>query len=200
MTEIESGADRGVIFPSSGPGIPWYGLVRVEEIVNTAEAESYFLDGVPVRQKTPVDDFSALVETFTYPVVLDNQGFVFGFTYRTKVGLEGDYQIHIVYNASVDVPDERLVTEARVVDPTNFIFVLKTTPVKVRKTRPFSHVVISSNEVTYSRLKALEDMLYGTASTSSTLPEPEWLVELFGNWTFGYGHGPYGHGPYGGNT
>ena len=197
--QVEDGVDRGIIFPPAGMATPWYGLVRVDEVEKASESESYFIDGVAAGESSPVEDFSAVVEAFTYPDILD-EAFVFGFSYRSNVGLDGHYRIHLVYNATFDTPGENQVTISDRIDPKNFIFSLETTHERVRKTRPFSHIYLDSSELHPLQLQDIEDRLYGTDETDPEMPTPIWIMELLGTWTYGFGHGPFGHLPFGGHT
>lgn len=199
MGRIEDGVDRGVIFPPSGGGIPWYGLLRVEELAPAEERESYFVDGVKVTESDPVEDFAAIIECFTYPDVLDDPGFLFGFTYRSMRD-DGSYILHLIYNSTVDVPDESFESITDRIDPAHFVWKLDSAQVRTPRVRPFSHIQLDSAVLHPLQLWTIENYLYGTDEESPGMPSPEWLVDLLGTWTFGYGHGPYGHLPYGGHS
>ena len=54
--KYESGVDRGVLYPSSGAGVPWNGLVTVEEAFSGGESNSYYFDGVKFLEVTNPED------------------------------------------------------------------------------------------------------------------------------------------------
>lgn len=197
--KFEDGVDQGIIFPSSGGGIPWYGLVRVEEMPESAPVESYFIDGAMVDRSNPVEDFSAIVEAYTYPDELDDPDFLFGFSYRS-LDDSGRYILHLIYQATVEVPEESLSTLSDRIDPSHFVWKLDAAPVRVPRVRPFAHIQLDSALLHPLQLWTIENHLYGTGLTEPAMPSPEWIVELLGTWTFGFGHGPFGHLPFGGHT
>lgn len=197
----EDGVEMAVIFPESGGAIPWYGLLRVEETPIAEVSEVIFLEGRPVRREEPTESFKALVEAFTYPDELESDDhYIFGLSYRSNVHPNGHYTLNLVYNCTAEVPDESHTTLSRKVDPENFVWKLDAAPIRVRKVRPFSHLKLESSDLHPLQLLAIEELLYGTDETDPEMPTPEWIMELLGTWTFGYGHGPYGHLPYGGHT
>ena len=55
-----------------------------------------------------------------------------------------------------------------------------TIPVNVEGFKPTAHLVVSSVTADPAKLKALEDILYGTADKEPRLPLPDEMVTLMG--------------------
>jgi hypothetical protein len=53
-----------------------------------------------------------------------------------------------------------------------------TTPVELPDGDPTSHLVFDSTKVDAGKLKALEDLIYGTAEKESSLPTPTEVITL----------------------
>lgn len=197
----ESGLDRGVLYPQGQPGVAWNGLISVVEDLEGKSNEFYHLDGKVYSEDKNVEDFNATVEAFTYPEgFVPSTHYVFGLSYRTYVAGEDKYKIHLVYNAIAEVPDITFTSIGETVQPINFVWNLTTTPVVVPRLRPFAHLVIDPFVLSPSQVTAIENLLYGTSSADPQLPEPQFLLNLLGAWSYGFGHGPFGHTPFGGNT
>lgn len=116
----EQGLDQGVLYPSTGPGVVWNGLISLEEIHAEQEAEDEYLDGVKFKTSLTPADFEAKLTAITVPKEFKPcegnlelyPGFyaanqpreTFGLSYRTLIGnqasgTEYGYKIHLVYNA-----------------------------------------------------------------------------------------------------
>jgi hypothetical protein len=67
---FEAGVERGVLYPLDGPGVPWNGLVAINE-KTSREIKSYYLDGVKYLDHFVPGAYAAQIQAFTYPDVLD---------------------------------------------------------------------------------------------------------------------------------
>lgn len=201
---FETGVDRGVLYPPSGVGVPWNGLVSVNEKPSGGTVKPYYQDGQKYFSYSDFEEFAATIEAYTYPeefelcdgtIVTTNQvtGFAtglritgqprlpFGLSYRTRVGndrLGADfgYKIHLVYNAMVSPAQKNYQTQGSSVDPTNFSWDITTTPTFVPNGRETSHVVIDTRLMTPENVAYIEDILYGTDGVNPRLPS---FIELF---------------------
>lgn len=115
----EGGVDRGVLYPPTGPGIPWNGLITVAVGATGNNLSAAYKDGSVVRMDVRPDDFVGGIKAFSSPrefapcdgvVHLTNGLFVtqqpraeFGLTYRTQIGNDitptAGYKIHLIFNA-----------------------------------------------------------------------------------------------------
>lgn len=193
----ETGLDRGVLYPPLGPGVPWNGLVSVQEATSGGDPRSFYIDGVKYFNGASAEEFEATLEAYSCPVEFGfcdgtvsvlNGLFIggqprqnFGLSYRSLIGneLNGDnqeYKIHMVYNALAKPSDRVRKSFNETVEPSIFSWGITTTPPKIHGFRPTAHFVIDTRMTDSTRLSAIEDLLYGSAESQPRLPT---LIELF---------------------
>lgn len=185
----ESGVDRGVLYPPGAPGVPWNGLISVNEATDQAEVVEMYYDGQKFRQYGLPGEFVATLEAYTYPPEFEPyDGFdngltqqrrqSFGLSYRTMVN-ERAYKIHLVYNA-LTAPsglDHESISED--IDPGSYIWGISTTPIPITGVKASAHLVIDSRIAYPSVVSAFEDLLYGSDAAIATLPSPVEVLEFF---------------------
>lgn len=195
----EAGVDHAVLYPPSGwPGVPWNGLVSVDDKTTGGETTAYYFDGDKFFQVRASTEFTATLTAFTYPtefekcdgtspampgiLVTDQDRESFGLAYRTKVGndsegLDYGYKLHLVYNGLVAPSAKTYKTIAESLEPNNFTWDISTTPIPVPGFKASAHLVIDSRRANPIVMSALEDILYGRSGFPPRLPLPE---EIFG--------------------
>lgn len=195
----EAGVDRGVLYIPDGVGVPWNGLIEVKSGYKTT-VEDVFLDGVRVNQIVGVGGFQGHIKAYTYPdefaqfegyledepgVFFTGQGQQpFHLSYRTQignptVGLELGYKIHILWNL-IAVPDDRVYeTLSDKSEAMEFEWAITSIPESAYGFRPTSYLVLDSTKIDSDLLQDFEDILYGTVSTSASLPSLSELLELY---------------------
>lgn len=182
----QHGLDRGMLYPPTGPGIPWDGLISVDEQEDSSVRTRYF-DGEAYRQSRPPGTFSAGISVITYPEgfkpMRGQQGMFrsqerirFGMSYRVKT--EHGYLIHLVYNCTVAPASVNYKTHGDTPDPTIFDWTVTTQPMDVPGDRQASHIIIDSTKVYDWVLEGLEALLYGNENTIPQLPTPTEILEL----------------------
>lgn len=197
----QAGVDRGVLYLHDGTAVVWNGLTGMEES-SDSELKSFYLDGVKYLQNLIPGDFSGKLKAVTYPDEFDRvngqaTGFLglalydqpaqsFNLSYRTRIGddIVGEdfgYHIHLLYNVMA-VPDSIGFETSKDsgTQPIEFSWALTGTPEKLKGFRPTVHISIDSKKTSDTLLKQLEDMLYGTATTSPRFPPLQDLAEYFG--------------------
>lgn len=200
---FETGLDRGVLYPPTGDGVPWNGLIAVNENPTGGEARPYYIDGYKFQNRSSPEEFQATIEAYTYPdefnacLGMPNLGSglyisgqkkkSFGLCYRTKIGsdLDGDnvgYKIHLVYNALVSPSSRNYKTLAENPEAMTFSWDLSTKPVKTSGYKATPMMVIDTTKLTTPLLTSLEDMLYGSNTAAPRLPTPTELITLFIGW------------------
>jgi len=196
----QTGVDRGVLYLQDGAAVAWNGLTGIEESPNV-ERKTFYLDGVKFLENLSPADFEGKLKAFTYPDEFDSVNGIanvapglayyeqpsksFNLSYRTLVGseLEGTelgYKIHILYNVTAKPESYSFGTQAEQVQPIEFAWSLSGTPVKAPGVRPTVHISIDSRTTPAEVLKIIEDKLYGTATTSPSLPPITEIGEYFG--------------------
>lgn len=199
----ETGCDHGVLFPMKNnvysKGVAWNGLVSVTESPSGAESSSQYADNIKYLNLVSAEDFGATIEAFTYPdewaecdgsaevapgvmIGQQNRG-VFGLSYRTKVGNDTSgqdygYKIHLIYGGQASPSEKGYQTVNDSPEAITFSWEVTTTPVNVEGFRPTASLTIDSTKTDAAKLKALEDIIYGTDSAESRLPLPDEVIEL----------------------
>lgn len=191
------------------PGIAWNGISSIDENPTGGEPTAIWADNVKYLNLMSVEEFEGTINAYTYPedfgfcdgsaqlgdnwgVSIGQQGRrPFGFSYRTLIGNELDdrlgYKIHLVYGATVSPSDKTRETVNDTPDANEFSWDFTTIPVPVTNAegvevgRPTAHIVIDSTKVGAANLTALENIIYGsgTGTTSSArLPLPAEILTV----------------------
>lgn len=197
---FETGVDRGVLFPTSGDGVAWNGLISVSEAPTGGEPRPYYLDGFKYLNLATSEEFAATLDAFSAPEEFDkcdgtasihNGLFItqqkresFGLSYRTRIGNDVDgadhgYKIHLVYNALASPSSRSHTTINDSPSPITFSWGITTAPPAITGFKPSAHFVIDSRKTPKSVLALIEGVLYGSTSTNSRLPDVEELMALF---------------------
>lgn len=201
----ETGVDRCVLYLQSEgtypKGVPWNGLTKVSESPSGAEATALYANNRKYLSLYSAEDFGGTIEAYTYPdefaacdgsaelvpgVTVSQQTRVpFGFTYRTIIGNDTKlnkygYKIHIVYGAMASPSEKERNTINDSPEAATMSWEFTTTPVSIENFEPTAHVVIDSTKIAAEKLKAIEDILYGTVEAEASLPLPNKIVEVIG--------------------
>lgn len=196
----EAGVDRGVLFVADLAGVPWTGLISVEESPAGAEAKAYYIDGQKYLNLATIDEFEATIRAYTYPVEFEQcdgttqirPGLFYGqqrrktfdFSYRTMVGNDTQgathgYKIHLVYNALATPSGRSATSFANSVEPADFAWGITTKPRQTSGSAPTAHVIVDSRTTHPDVLMFVENILYGTDQSVARMPTPEEVVGLF---------------------
>lgn len=194
------GVDRGVLYPETGAGIPWNGLVNVTEASDGGNVESFYVDGFKYLTRAEHEDFNGSIEAYTYPAEFDKcEGTFsvkyglyitkqkrqsFGLVYRTKVGNDTlgktyAYRLHLIYGARVSTADRSNATASETIDPLNFQWNFETKAPYIDGRKPTSHFILDSRDVPGPLLAQIEDILYGTDLVAPRMPTADELIFLF---------------------
>ncbi len=197
---FQTGVDRGVLYVEATDGVPWNGLVSVNEEPVGGSPKAFYVDGVKYLNQAGPEEFEATLEAYTYPLefeICDGTSFdangvgygqqarsSFGLSYRSKVGndIEGPdfgYQIHMVYNALATPSTKAHGTLSDTLDATTFSWKMSTTPIRIPGLRPTSHIFFDTRRVVRGAIERLEDWLYGNTGSDPFLPSATQLNELF---------------------
>lgn len=200
----ETGLDRGVHYLPDATGaytsgVPWNGLTSITERPTGAEANAHYADNIKYANIVSAEDYEATIEAFTYPdqfAQCDGSATVikgmrigqqprppFGLCYRTLIGNDVDgqnhgYKLHMLYGCQVSPSDKNRETINESPEPVGFSWELTTTPVPVTGFQPTATVEIDSTLFDEERIKALEDVLYGTEAEEARLPMPDEIAQI----------------------
>lgn len=170
----DCGVEKGVLYFPGAPGIPWNGLVNVdEESEKTIDTTRYF-DGVRYAAIQNAEDFKALVTAYTYPPELDTYRGEFGFSYRTQ------NIIHLVYATRAHISNRQYTSKGEVIDPSLFQWDIFTKSTVLPGMEPLAHLIVDVRYAYPSVVSDLEDILYGAVDVGdATLPSMGDLIAFF---------------------
>lgn len=179
-----AGVDRGVLYLPDGSGVPWNGLVSVEEDLGDVTVEAFHFDGVKYLQTRTSGDYTGTLNAYTYPeefeqfdgieeidngVRLGNQPVtdVFGLSYRTKIGndvngLDYGHIIHLIYNLVATPTNRTYQTISDQPDALEMSWQLTATPEFVSGHRPTAHLIFDTTKLNPYFVHDLETLLYGS--------------------------------------
>lgn len=205
----ETGVRMGVCYPQGEngtypKGVAWNGLTSVTESPSGADANDIYADDTKYLSIRSREEFGATIEAYTYPdefAVCDGSVEVtpgvmigqqtrkpFGLCYRTAIGNDTKfddygYKLHLIYGATASPSDRQYQTINDSPEAISFSWELTTTPVEVEGYKPTAILTIDSTQVDETKLKALEDILYGTdaadgqEATEPRLPLPAEVIQ-----------------------
>ena len=199
----ETGVKRGVLYVMDkgayGNGVAWNGLTAVTESPSGAEASPMYADDIKYLNLYSAEEFAATVEAYTYPdefaecdgsaeiapgvIIGQQKRKTFGMCYTTVLGNDTDgndhgYKIHIIYGANAAPSEKAYATINDSPEAITFSWELSTTPVEVAGHKPTASLTIDSTKTTPEKMKAIEDILYGTESQEPRLPLPSEIAEV----------------------
>lgn len=201
----ETGVDRGVVYPQVAGAYPkgaaWNGLTAVNLSPSGAEASPLYANNHKYLNLMSVEELGLSIEAYTYPdefapcngLVTVAAGVrigqqkrqAFGFCFRNMIGNDTDgtaygYKLHLIYGCLAAPSEEANSTINDSPEARTMSWEVSTTPVEVEGHEVTSSIEIDSTEVAPEKLKALEDILYGTESEEARLPLPAEVIELIG--------------------
>jgi hypothetical protein len=194
---FEAGVNRGVLFTIDGDAFPWNGLINVTE-ETTREVKSYWMDGMKYLDHHVPGSYSAKLDAYTYPDILDEltgvwrfapgvflhdqRAKVFHLSYRTGVGNDIDqnlgYKLHLIYNVMAVPSGVGFSTVGENVAPSTFSWNLSGTPQQMFGARPTSHISLNSLFISPELLETIEALLYGSVDADPALPSMVDLLTL----------------------
>jgi hypothetical protein len=198
----EAGVSKGVLYQENRVGVPWNGLIAVEESVDDSVEPIYF-DGVKFNDVVTLGDFSAIIRAYTYPEEFlpyegsleDQDGFYvsnqpkrrFGLSYQTEVGddisgLGAGQKIHILYNLTAVPSAATFQTLGDEMEPIEFEWSVTSVPEPIANFRHTSHVVIDSRRMNSSLFFDIQTILYGDETNDPILPSLQSLSTFVRKW------------------
>ena len=201
--QYETGTKNGVLYPQVAgeypKGVAWNGLTAVTESPSGAEATPLYADDIKYLNLMSVEEFGGTIEAYMYPdefkpcngeadlvegVSIGQQTRqAFGFCYRTVLGNDTEnneygYKLHLIYGALAAPSEKAYATINDSPEPITMSWEFTTTPVAVTDHKPTASLTIDSTKCDATKLKALEDILYGSESEEPRLPLPDEIATL----------------------
>lgn len=200
----ETGVTQGVFYPQDDngtypKGIAWNGLTAVTESPEGAEPTPLYADDIKYLNLLSTEEFKATVEAYTYPdefAECDGSGSLvegvtisqqdrkpFGLSYRTSLGndVKGNeygYKLHIVYGCLAAPSEKAYATVNDSPEAITFSWEVSTTPVNVTGFKPTASLTLNSVKLGATKMKAIEDVLYGSSTAEARLPLPDEIKSI----------------------
>ncbi len=201
--KYETGVQKGVLYPGKGDGydtgVAWNGLTTITESPSGAESNPQYADNIKYLDLMSTEEFGATIEAFTYPdefgkcdgsaelspgVVIGQQSRIrFALCYRTVLGDSIDnndhaYKLHIIYGCKAAPSEKAYATVNDSPEPITFSWEVTTTPTSVTGHKPTSTMILNSEKIPASDMKAIEDILYGTSTLPPRVPLPDEIISI----------------------
>ena len=205
----ETGVKQGVLYVQETggtypKGVAWNGLTGVTESPSGAEATALYADDIKYLNLLSAEEFSATIEAYTYPdefkacdgsaeladgvTIGQQKRKTFGLAYRTVLGNDTDgedfgYKLHLIYGCMAAPSEKGYTSISDSPEAITMSWEVSTTPVSVAGLKPTACLTIDSTKADPDKLKALEDILYGTdagdgAEKTARLPLPDEIKTL----------------------
>ena len=211
----EFGVSKGVLYRPDEEGkynksTPWNGLINVTENPSGADNNKLWADNIEYAALRAAEIFGGSIEAYTYPpefAECDGSAEIvpgvyagqqvrkpFGFCYRSEIGSaengqDAGYKLHLLYGLTASPSEKAHDTINDSPDAATMSWDVEATPVAVTGFKPTACLTISSLDHEPEKMKALEDVLYGTDAvmggasettpgTTGRLPMPDEVAEL----------------------
>ena len=194
---FQTGIDRGVLYPSTGDGVPWNGLTSVEESI-IRDQQTHHLDGIKYLEYQTAGDYEGKLKAFTYPDefdiingIQDQSGMRvheqptqrFGLSYRTKLGndvngIDLGYKITLLYRLMASADATSFGSLGGQISPAEFSWSLSGIPVAIAGSKATTQISFDSTKVDPFKLEIIESILYGSETSAPRLPSPDELIEI----------------------
>lgn len=202
---FETGVDKVVFYkqpplPRDGTGrwlgIPWSGVVSIEERFSGGEYRELFWDGIPRDGFFENSSFEASISAFSAPneflgaagnvslapglIVTEQPKTNFGLVYRTLVGnatsgTSFGYKLHLVYGvvATLKARSNKTLSKTNDLSPMEWdLYAAPPRSANYDTYKPTAHFVVSSLEANPTYFSMLETMLFGGVGSSETAHLP----------------------------
>ena len=183
-------------------GVPWNGVTGISQSASGGEASPLWADNIKYLNLVSAEEASLSIEAYTYPeefeecdgtreivagaIVRQQPRKMFGICYRTLIGndqkqTDFGYKLHFVYGCLASPSDRSYATVNDSPEAISFSWSVSTTPVDVTGFKPTSILTVDSTKTPAAKMAALENIIYGTATSGSTtvapkLPLPDAIV------------------------
>lgn len=203
----ETGTSKGVLYVHDalgkpGTGVAWSGLTKVTQSPTGGEETALYADDIKYLSLFSAEVFEGTIEAYSYP---DEFGECDGSTEASEgvrigqqprkqfsmvyvsrvgndvVGTAAGYKIHLLYNLKASPSERAHETINETPGAITLSWGLTSTPVVISAEgyMPTSTIEINSLTAPAAKLKALEDLLFGTQAAEAKMPTPDEVITLF---------------------
>lgn len=184
---FETGVDRGMLYVQDTDGryqkgVPWSGLISVEEKHTGGEADDLFADDVKYMSVRRNENFEYTLKAYTYPeefsvcigeyelvngiYIAQQEHRPFGFCYRSRIGNEYDstdfgYKLHLIYGCIAQPTSRTFNTMNDGIEATVFSWDVNCDPMRASAYRPIAEIVIDTYRVKTELNEAVYNYMTG---------------------------------------
>lgn len=201
----ETGVDHAVLYPQSNGtyplGVAWNGITNVSESPSGGDENALYADNIKYLALRGTEDYGGTIQAYTYPdewaecdgsatiaqgaIIGQQTRKSFGLCYRTIIGNDVanndyGYKLHLIYGATASPSERSYATVNDSPEAIEFSWEYTTVPVSVAGHKPAACLTVDSTKANATKLKALEDILYGGENTDPRLPLPDEVVTILG--------------------
>lgn len=203
----ENGVDHVALYVQSENGsypngVAWNGITGITESPDGAEATDLYADNQKYATMRSAETFGGTITAYMYPdefgicdgtatpeglegVYLGQQTRnAFGLAYRTQIGndtattSDDGYKLHLIYGATASPSEKSFESINDSPDAIEFSWEFTTTPVACAGYKSVSTITIDSLKCDSTKLKALEDVLFGSSTADARLPLPAEVLSI----------------------
>lgn len=202
---FETGVDHVVLYPYQlatkdySLGVAWNGVTKISNKASGAQEQKKYADNIKYLSLYSAEEFGVTVEAFSSPEEFDacdgtleaapgvkvagQSRSKFGLCYRTLIGndvknQDYGYKLHLVWNAMAQPAQRDYSTINENPDAQTLSWEITTTPLVIEGMKPIAYIAIDSTKAKPEKLKALEDLLYGTSAKAANLPTPKEVIDM----------------------
>lgn len=197
----EYGVSKGVLFPMEDSGAyaegkAWNGLINVTDNPEGADITKLWADGIEYAGIRGAEEYHNSIEAYMYPpefaacdgsatpiegmYVGQQPRKKFGLCWRTEIGNANTdtlgYKLHVAYGLSASPTEKSHDTVNDSPDAQTFSWDAEGTPAPMTGYKPTAKLEFDSTKLGAAKMKALEDILYGSTTAASRLPTPNEIL------------------------
>ncbi len=202
--KYETGVSNGALYVqkdngSYDNGVAWKGLSSVTENPSGAEPTAIYADNAKYLTLVSAEEFGLTIEAYMSPPEFDEcdgtseiatgvtigqqDRKAFGFVYKTIIGNDTEknaygYKLHLIYGATAAPSEKGYNSVNESTEAMTLSWEISTTPVEVTNHKPTASITIDSTKANPEKLKALEDILFGSDESEARLPLPDEIISL----------------------
>lgn len=176
----------------------WNGLTTVTDKPTGADSTKLWADGIEYAVLRATETYECTIEAYTYPdqfaecdgsaaladgVIIGQQvRKPFGLCWRSEIGnaegTEAGYILHLAYGLTVSPSEKSHQTVNESIEAETMSWDAEGSPVTVTGYKPTAKLTVDSRKVDAAKMKALEDVLYGSSTADARLPLPDEVLTL----------------------